>query len=82
MNTDWLWEVYWRVPLRRAKKGWAVDERGPELCGVTGSLLRSFESSWSTRDVQWFCYVTLRQPDVKSWPNLGRLAVTSMLAAS
>jgi hypothetical protein len=64
MNTDLLWEVCWRVPLRRSKKGWAVAESGPELCGVTDSLFKSFESSWSTRDVHWFYYMTLRQPGV------------------
>jgi len=66
MNTDWLWEMYWGVPLRRSKNEWAVDENGPELCGVTGSLFRSFESSWSTRDVQWLYSVTLRQPGVSA----------------
>jgi len=71
MNTVWLREVYWRVPLRRSKKEWAMDKNGPELCGVTGSLFRSFESSWSTRDVRWFYYMTLRQPGVSA--GLSRL---------
>jgi hypothetical protein len=66
MNTDRLWEVCWRVPLCRSKKVWAVDESGPELCGVTDSLCRSFVSSWSTRDMQWFYYMTLRQPGVSA----------------
>ena len=66
MNTDCLWEVCWRVPLRRSKKRWAVDKNGPKLCGVTDSLFVSFESSWSTRHVQWFYYVTLHQPGVSA----------------
>jgi len=66
MNTDWLWEVCWRGPLRRSRKGWAMDENAPELCGVTDSLFRSCKSSWSTRDVQWFYYMALRQPGVSA----------------